>query len=310
MILVPEFNSIYKEVYEVESFDSFRENKILKHKHKASGIGVNIAKHIKSLHAEPYLYCIAGGFSGRYIRNEVLKRKIKSDFTWSKRESNIVTEIKKGDEIIKLQSDDYIIEETVGKQFINKIRNNTIDASSIVFAGNLPTDIDYSAFTKLILDIKRHNTKIVLNYKDENSRRVLEENPYLVKIKYDDLHLLSINADNMNDSILVYLKNGIKYFVVEHENFILFYSKNIIFKVEHNSKRIDFDELLLSGIMYSIDKKYEFEKLAKIAAAMTCISKNEIVSQNTMQRHYKKVKVDIINIKEEVKEMLGRYCNV
>ncbi|MCT4613095.1 MAG: PfkB family carbohydrate kinase [Clostridia bacterium] len=319
MITVTEFSPEIDEIYKLRSLKAGEENSVKEYKIEVSGKGIKIGKNLKVLKAEPYIVGCLGGYSGKIIRSDLNKLKIKSDFVWLDGEVKLNSKLMLGNEIFTLVKEEPDIDEAKTRQVVRKTLNKIKDSSVIVMTETLPATLHYHIYKKIIKDARKYNVKSIVEL-SKDTYKLIDSNPYLIFAKEENLNLLNVREGHLIDDLLSYIKDGIHYIVVKmKDNSTVVISKNQVFKADIENFVAEFPsaegvkEAYMAGLAFSLEKKYEMEKMIKLAAAMeysVLTTGEKVVNNAEVRKLYKKVKIDKIHNKEEVKELIRGYCDV
>lgn len=309
MILVATSNFFVHKRLFAENLQLGEINSITGHKLFVGEGAVYSALIIKLMQGEPYVLGTAGGINGRFIKNFMDKSRIKSDILWkyteTRSEVNIIDEATGANTV--LLEDNFTVDEQDIKHFKHKFHINLKDVTTVLI-NNIP--LSDGSSNKLIEEIitvaKENNQKIIISLSKEELLASLLHKPYGIVINNNDLEILGIDSSNEKEWQLnmrnLVKSHSIKYLLydnIEDENIYLV-TKNKITCAKYGKFNKDIEDRgskdLLSGILaIAASRKYEMEKITKLAAAVMGASKAsdfpKICQRKEVDELYKRIKL-------------------
>ncbi len=295
---------------EVDSMNTIQDQRLV-----VGESAIYSALMIKVLQGEPYVLGIAGGISGRFIKNFMDKNRIKSDLLWKERETRSVLKIIDSVQMTETTfvDDTFNYDEldlkNLKHKFLVKLRDaNTVIINSMSLHDEMPQRILHELF----LQTKEHQQKVIISLTGEELRKALAFSPYGVVIQEEDLKELLIQ-EFQDEVILIEtlqklaLQYNIKYLVFDNKKNknIYVFSKNKICSAKYGKFVKDMEEqgskdLLVGALAISLSRKYEIEKITKLLAAIKGAMKWEeypkVCARKDVDNLYHKMKlVEIYN---------------
>lgn len=274
---------------------------------------------IKLLQGEPYVFGMAGGIGGRYIKNFMDKNKIKSDLLWKDEETR--SELKIIDSVNMTETifidDNFKYNELDMKNLKHKFQKN-IKSANIVLVNSkpMPDGSSYKIIEDIMILAKEYNQKIVTSLSGIELRKSLEYHPAGVVINDDDLIELEIQDTSDEKDLLDCLRKlainyKVKYMIYDSRDnkSIYMISKCKICVSNYGEFTKDIEnigskDLLAGALTMGISRKYEMEKITKLLAAVLVSSK---ASSYPKICHRKDI--DIMYNKVKVKEIYNSNAN-
>lgn len=283
MILVLTLNLFVHKTVVIDGMEVNNINHIQDHRLVVGESAVYSALVIKALQGEPYVLGIAGGISGRFIKNFMDKNRIKSDFLWKECETR--SDMKIIDSVnmteTTLVDDNFGFDEQDIKHLKHKFQHNLKDVNTVLI-NNKPVSDNASnkPIEELIMISKENNQKVVVSLYEAELRKSLELSPYAVVLDHNDLNELNIEDIEDEDKLLESLRyiavnNHIKYLVYDNNQNKHLYviAKNKISSAKYGKFAKDIEDigskdLIAGALALCVSRKYEMEKITKLLAAV------------------------------------------
>lgn len=274
--------------------------------------GIHSAEVIKILQDEAMVLSLLGGFAGRYIKHHMDKSKLKSDIVWCDSETPhkmCIAASNKLDYYGVTRHNKALTEKDLTR-LGQKLKNYYKNVSTMVIAGYLPQQFDSAFYSNIIKESKACNIKTVLSTGQKSVlENALKESPYTLMFTKEQLKSLEINSSSREQIIRAmqgYLNQGIHYVALHlKEEGIYLISKSKICYVETMATMPKewtnaSSGAFLGALAIGINRKYEQEKIAKLAAATACVAKHSenmpLCSKKDIDLLTKKVKVREISL--------------
>ena len=191
MILTITANPTVDRVYFVDKFQMGEVHRPERMVCSAGGKGLNVARVAHIMGEETVAMGFVGGFNGEYIKSELQKTGIETDFTQVQGETRICVNIsdkkglsgeilEKGPSVTKEQIEEFLI------SFENRIENCDIICAS----GSLPQGAHSSFYGEIIRIAKEHKKKAIIDASGKVLEDVIKAKPYMIKPNRYELSLL------------------------------------------------------------------------------------------------------------------------
>lgn len=315
MILVVTLNLFVHKTAIVDGLEVNSANAIQDQRLVVGESAIYSALMIKVLQGDPHVLGVAGGISGRFIKNFMDKNRIKSDLLWKEKETRSVLKII--DSVNMTETT--FVDDTFGyddndlKNLKHKFLNNIKDANTVII-NSMPVhdEVSQRILEELMTLTKTYHQKVITSLTGEELRKALEHSPYGVVIQESDLKELLVE-DAVNEVVLIEslqkiaLKYNIKYLVYDNtrNKNIYVLSKNKICCAKYGKFVKDIEEpgskeLLVGALAIAVSRKYEIEKMTKLLAAIKSAMRWEnypkICTRKEVDDLYNKMKlVEIYN---------------
>lgn len=143
------------------------------------GKGINVSRILKELGQDSVALGFLGGFTGEFVKNELEKTGIKTDFTMIKDDTRINVKIKAQQET-EINGRGPVVSESELTQFTAQF--DKLSAGDVViFAGSLLPCLDQNFYFDLIKQIRARGAEFVIDTTGESLLKTLPQNPLVVK---------------------------------------------------------------------------------------------------------------------------------
>lgn len=263
------------------------------------------AKTIKTLQGETVMLGFLGGPGGRFMKNYLVKNKIKSDFTWLDKDIKTIHKILdsiNGTETI-MKNHGINVDNKLVRFLFQKYQNHLANISTVVFSGEIPNGLTENELKKIISLAKEKHKKVIINLENNIYVKMLECGITSVAIlNKDSLSLMNIDIKDKEDMLKkcyqLLLDYRLKYMMIDlDEEGIYTLTKNKIC-FAHYPEHVDevkltgLKDTLVGSFALGLDRQYEQERLTKLVAAVGLAyrSKSEICRKD-IDYYHKRVKV-------------------
>lgn len=279
MILTLTANPSIDRTLMVENFTAGKLNRVIRSRVDVGGKGINVARNLKSIGDD----VVTTGFIGNnalWIADFLQNEGIIADFV--KIEKDTRTNIKVFDiskkELTELNEQGPEATSNEVKDLKEKVLNYAEMSEVIVLTGSLPPQVPKTFYRDLISEIKRMNTKIILDAEGEALIYGISEKPFMIKPNlYEFENLIGKKIANLNQLIEEGKKlndNGIDVVAISMgSNGSIVITDMDIFIVE--PIKVDFKSTVgagdayVAGFAHGLYRKLSIEETIRIAVAMS-----------------------------------------
>lgn len=191
MILTITANPTVDRVYFVDNFQMGEVHRPERMVCSAGGKGLNVARVAHILGEETVAMGFVGGFNGEYIKSELHKQGIETNFTQVQGETRICVNIsdkhglsgeilEKGPNVTKGQTE----------EFLTSFENHVQSYDIICASGSLPQGLDSSFYCEIIRIAKQHKKRAIIDASGKVLEDVIKAKPYMIKPNRYELSLL------------------------------------------------------------------------------------------------------------------------
>ncbi len=191
MILTITANPTVDRVYFVDSFKMGEVHRPERMVYSAGGKGLNVARVAHIMGESTAAMGFVGGFNGEYIKSELQKLGIKTDFTQVDGETRVCVNISdkhglSGEILEKGPS----VTQAQREEFLNAFENHADDYDIICASGSLPKGLDSSFYCEIVRISKAYDKRVVVDASGKVLEDVIEANPFMIKPNRYELSLL------------------------------------------------------------------------------------------------------------------------
>ncbi len=191
MILTITANPTVDRVYFVDNFQMGEVHRPEKMVCSAGGKGLNVARVAHIIGEDTATMGFVGGFNGEYIKSELQKLGIETDFTQVEGETRVCVNIsdKQGlsGEILEKGP---AVPPAQKEEFLKEFENRVDDCDIICASGSLPQGVDSSFYCEIIRIAKEHSTHAIIDASGKVLEEVIEAKPFMIKPNRYELSLL------------------------------------------------------------------------------------------------------------------------
>ena len=262
----------------VESFKLNQLNRIKKVYKDAGGKGINVSKMLKNLGKESTAAGFLGGASGDFIKNELKKMEINSNFVETAEATRINT--KMVDQINKTFTDINEAGGFISQEKLEELEQTLFsDLSSgdiLVLAGSIPAGLENNIYAELIELAKLKGVRTILDADGELFRQGIKAGPTLIKPNEHELELYYEQEFRTQKDMIraaeKMLNQNIEMIMLslgkEGAVFISEAEKYFIEPLKLNVKStVGAGDAMVAGLAYSLENELLLEEMLKTAAA-------------------------------------------
>lgn len=154
-------------------------NKVTNSYSLAGGKGINVSKVLNNYTVPSTALGFVGGFTGDFIKNNLIKEKVNFDFTTLEEETRINIKMNNFDVETEIAGKSPFISETLFKDFLNKF-SNLKEGDILVLSGSVPDSLNANIYSN-ILEILPVGVKVILDTRDKPFEEALKKGVFLVK---------------------------------------------------------------------------------------------------------------------------------
>ncbi|MCF0149515.1 MAG: 1-phosphofructokinase [Clostridium sp.] len=195
--------------YTAESYEPFKVNRTTNIEYSPNGKGINVSLVLNHYGIESKAVGIFGGFTGKYIVDELQKMDIDVQAFWIDEATriNVFIDTKDKKEFKYVNKGPYVPVE-LQKKLLNYIAKSE-DCSYLIVSGSLPKSIDEEYYEELLQICNKRNIKIILDISSRKLKDLLKYEPLLIKPNDEEVKEifgLDLNSEIDAINILKYLK--------------------------------------------------------------------------------------------------------
>lgn len=276
MILSISFDSILESKYYVDNLYPRVENHANRKIYNISGKGITSGRILNNLNIDVFATGFLGGLEGQYIFNKLKDSNIYNEFVSIKDETRSSIVIFQNDELLTKITEESprITREELGSFY--ELYAKLSDRFDIVLSQDtLPIGLPDDIYFDLISAANRNNKKFILEAKGKVLKYALQANPFMIKLRKEDLEYLSnLELDFENEIIKVghsIIEQGIELLAIdlnEKGSIILTKDKGYRLELDKSITNIGEDNgYMTAGFAFGLYKNYDLETIMKLGQA-------------------------------------------
>ena len=220
MLLTVTLNASIDKRYVVESYKVGEVNRVKEASYYPGGKGLNVSKPAAIIGADVLATGFTGGHAGKYIEEQLIPFKVKSDFYHVHDESrsciNIFDE-STGKETEFLEPG-FTVKPEEFESFKDHFKGLVSKADVVSMSGSVPKGLDYHAYQELVKIVKDQGKPVILDTSGQLLEKGVEALPTLVKPNKDEIRMLTgLPCDDIDQVIGAAKKlheRGVRYVAV------------------------------------------------------------------------------------------------
>ena len=290
----------------VESFKLNQLNRIKKVHKDAGGKGINVSKMLKNIDQPSTAAGFLGGEAGDYIRTEVEKLEIKTEFVQTAEETRTNTKMidSVNNTFTDLNEAGANISESNIKELKKILFADLKTDDILIMAGSVPAGVKNDIYSKLIRTAKKNGIQTILDAEGLLLREGIKAAPTLIKPnehelslyfeeEFKDLKTMIRKADSLLDTgiemIMLSLGKKGAVFITAAEKY-----KIEPLKLDVKST-VGAGDAMVAGLAYGLENDLDLEEMLKTAAACSSATLvqegTEMGSREDVERLKKAIKV-------------------
>ncbi|MEH7021548.1 PfkB family carbohydrate kinase, partial [Priestia megaterium] len=174
---------------DVDSLEPFIVNRTNAEDYQANGKAINISILLKRMGLDNTALGFIGGFTGKYIEDELQQKEINTNFIEVDGITRINTFVRAGEKEYKIVNKGPIIPPKKKDEMLQKIKN--IPKGSMLFvSGSLPKGISEDIFVEIAEIASYNELELILDVSSKKLLDCLTYHPYLIKPNKEELEYL------------------------------------------------------------------------------------------------------------------------
>jgi 1-phosphofructokinase family hexose kinase len=182
MIITVTLNTAIDKTLSVPNFRLGRRHRASEQTTMPGGKGVNIARVLKALGAPVIATGLAGGATGTRIVEQLTQLSVLSDFVRIREESRTNTAVidpTTGEQTEINEKGPKVSEQEI-ELFVDKLLYLAKGATTVVFAGSLPREVDVDVYARLLPELRRLGVTAIVDTDGDPLRRAVRAEPDVI----------------------------------------------------------------------------------------------------------------------------------
>lgn len=199
MVYTVTFSPAIDYVMTLDSFKAGEINRSQNEQYLAGGKGINVSIVLSNLGAKTVATGFLGGFTGDFIKHELDKMGVQSDFIEVEGNTRINVKIKSSIETAINGQGPHITDDKI-EELISKLVNIP-DGSILVISGAIPKTLPSDTYERILKRLNGKNIKVVVDCTKETLLKTLQYKPFMIKPNLEELEEV-LNCKISNDAEL------------------------------------------------------------------------------------------------------------
>ena len=238
------------------------------------GKGINVSIVLSNLGMKSKALGFVGGFSGEFIKDELKKKNIETDFVDVDGITRINMKIRSSEESAINGMGPILNKEDIYK-LVDKLKSLSKE-DYLIISGKIPASVSNAQFEKILSVASENGAKIVVDTEGEMLLTSLKYNPFLIKPNKEELEGLFNVTINRDLDIEAYAKKlldrGAKNAIVSFgSDGAIFVNKDSVYKSSapkgDAKNTVGAGDSLLAGFIYEYITSQDMQKALKFAIA-------------------------------------------
>lgn len=170
-----------------------------------NGKGVNVSLVLKYFNCDSVVMGFFGGFSGKYIIDELKKSNILVSPVWVDDITRINIFLNDGADEYKFVNKGAFVSQNKQKKLLQNLQNLT-DCEYLSISGSLPPGIEENFYDKIANICSQKNIKLILDISSPKLKDLLKYKPFLIKPNDDEIKTI-FNYDITSDETAIIVLN-------------------------------------------------------------------------------------------------------
>lgn len=151
-----------------------------------NGKGVNVARVLGHYNQPAHIMGIFGGFTGRYIVDELLKEKLKVIPVWVDQPTRINIFINDGEHEYKLLNQGNHVNDDCKLLVLHHL-DGLNEGDQLVISGSLPPGIESRFYDEILTACRERGCEVILDISHPVLKELIKQGPLLIKPNDDEL---------------------------------------------------------------------------------------------------------------------------
>lgn len=267
----------------VEDFKINYLNRVKETFKDAGGKGINVSKMVNNLDGKTSATGFLGGYTGKFIKEEMDKMGIKHSFVEVDNETrtNIKMVDRKNNTFTDINEKGSFISNTKIQELKETIFSDLKENDILTLSGSIPQGVDVSIYAEIIKTAKGKNIKTILDADGKLFEKGVKAGPTLIKPNKHELSMyFNKELESLEEMIKVsqsFFDYGIEMIMLSlGEKGAVFLNKDKIIKVKplkvDIKSTVGAGDAMVAGLAIGMEEQMSVEKKVKLAAAASSAS--------------------------------------
>lgn len=194
-------------IVRVENFEEGKTNRAFADEFYAGGKGIMVSKLLKNIGTDCINLGFIGGFTGKFIENNLNTLNIKSQFTEVEENTRINIKLKSKEET-EINCKGPIISQEAIDKFLEKIKTIK-NTDFVILSGSVPAALGNDFYITIIEILNKNGVNFTLDSSGEAFKKSLEYKPFLIKPNKDEIIEFAGKKLSTNNEIIEFVRKNL-----------------------------------------------------------------------------------------------------
>lgn len=194
-------------IVRVKDFQLGETNRAYEDNFFAGGKGIMVSKLLKNVKTDCVNLGFLGGFTGTFIKQNLKKLNILSDFVTVNENTRVNVKLKTETET-EINCQGPKISDNEKEEFLDKIRKIKSD-DFVILSGSVPSNLGNDFYITIIEILNKNGVKFTLDSSGETFSKSLKYKPFLIKPNKDELKEYARREFKNNQEIVNYVRENL-----------------------------------------------------------------------------------------------------
>lgn len=194
-------------IVRVENFEEGKTNRAFADEFYAGGKGIMVSKLLKNIGTDCINLGFIGGFTGKFIENNLNTLNIKSQFTEVEENTRINIKLKSKEET-EINCKGPIISQEAIDKFLEKIKTIK-NTDFVILSGSVPAALRNDFYITIIEILNKNGVNFTLDSSGEAFKKSLEYKPFLIKPNKDEISEFAGKKLSTNNEIIEFARKNL-----------------------------------------------------------------------------------------------------
>ena len=284
--------------------DNFQEEKLNQVKTAYTlpgGKGINVSKVLKNFSVESVCLGFVGGFTGEYIKKDLITNGIKEKFVEIKEPTRINIKMKTENSETEVAGKSPDISKIEFERFFENLKDIK-EGDMIVLSGSVPKSLNEDIYIQIIKFLPK-DIKVIVDTRGETLRKVLKEGIFLVKPNKDEIQEFFGEIYETDEEII---KAGQKLRDMGSENVLISLGKDGSILITKDKvyrgnvpkgkliSSVGAGDSMVAGFLYGLEKNEQIETAYKygIASGSSTAFSEGLTTYENMKNLLSQIKIE------------------
>lgn len=187
--------------FDSKTINPFEVNRTSNMVYSPNGKGVNVSLTLKYFDIPSVVLGFFGGFTGKYIVDELKKKNMEIRPSWIEEDTRINSFVNVDGKEFKFVNSGPSVHKKVQEELIEEIKSS-LDCDTLVISGSLPKNVNDLFYEEVLKCCREKNIDVVLDISSKKLKELLKYKPKLIKPNDEEIEgIFGFKIKNEDDVI-------------------------------------------------------------------------------------------------------------